>query len=172
MSFYTDVPHHEWKIFGSYADGEPNASSDFDVILCGVNRKDLEDVPYFADLMPKLLALSVDRGKSLDLFIDDPGEHRLLSAFSERSIDGGEDVYRAIHSIAKTTTVIDVLRRSAFLSHVDRAPITSKEQFYEGYLAKQRRMEELIAKLPPKENSLPSPAPVTDSQMTGPGVSL
>jgi len=145
MNFFADVPQHTWKLFGSYANGKNDSKSDFDVILCGVTREDLEH-PYFEDLVQQLRTFSVEEGKHLDLFIDQPSRNRLESVFSpdERAIDAGAEAYKAIHFGAKEITVMHLVRACSYLSASGREEITSQEEFIERQNSKKRDLDALL----------------------------
>lgn len=155
MSFYADVPAHTWKLFGSYAIGREDSKSDFDVVLCGVNKKQLEH-PFFEDIIGQLRPYSVEEGKHLDLFIDHPDKHKFVSVFSpERAINAGADVYRAIQFSAKKIDHMHLMRACAYLSASAREPICSEEEFVERQQAKHQEMERLLLASKEAEASLP-----------------
>lgn len=150
-----DVPKHSWKIFGSYATRSQDAKSDFDVVLCGVSRADLEH-PYFEDLLQHLRQSSVEEGKHLDLFLDQPEKNRLESVFSpeDRAIDAGPEFYKAIHSTARVVEEIDIRRSLAYLSTQCRESITSQEEFLERQQDKTDRMRAVMKALEAKDGGL------------------
>lgn len=135
--FYADVPQHRWLMFGSHLTGSADRHSDFDVILSGPSRKDL-DHPYFEDLLGKLRAVSVENDGVLDLFLDEPERKRLDSVFSpgERALDAGPAYYEAVTGGAKEITIQHFVSAVRHLSARGRDPITSREQFEERMAAK------------------------------------
>lgn len=159
MNFYTDVPAHQWKIFGSYADGSHDAKSDYDVALCGVKREDLEH-PFFEDMLLQLREYSIEAGKHLDIFIDQPEKHRLESIFPleapdnktgderYRAIDAGPECYRVIHDGAvEIADDARLMRVASYLSTIQREPYMSQEEFVHRQTKKKEKMERAVEML-------------------------
>jgi len=138
--FYADVPIHEWRLFGSWADHSNDEKSDMDVMLCGVTRKDL-DHPYFVDTLARLRQFSIEEGRNLDLFLDMPEANRIEAIFSpkERAIDAGPLIYQSIKGLSVPMMPQELFHMAFFSSQQERQPITSREEFEQRQLAKLRK---------------------------------
>lgn len=128
--FYTDVPTHEWYLFGSVADGTDDHKSDLDVMLCGVTHEQLKH-PYFVETLKSLKTFSTEEGHSLDLFLDIPDKNRLQSIYSprERAIDAGPEVYRHIKAHSKPCFITQLFHLAIEAARQGRSAITSYQEF-------------------------------------------
>jgi hypothetical protein len=137
--FYTNVPAHQWVMIGSQADRTSDIHSDFDVVLVGPSRADL-DHPFFK-FLDELRAYGTEKGGVLDLFLDIPAEHRLESVWRDeggeyRAIDGGADLRHAILSTGVEMPPNHFMRALHYFTRRGREPITDREQFVARQLAK------------------------------------
>jgi predicted nucleotidyltransferase len=138
----------KWKIFGSYATKTQDVKSDLDVLICGVNREDLESGALEQEL-DQLLPLSVERGKHVDLFIDVPEKKRFESVFSStpRTIAPGSEYYSAIHRNAKDVSFEELSMVASRLATQVRMPILSEEEFIERQNKKRITLESMVNKV-------------------------
>lgn len=147
--FYTDVPEHRWLMFGSQADKTADHHSDFDVILSGPIMQELEH-PFFADFFRKNQELFVENGGVMDLFLDVPAEHRLVSVFQlehggSRGIDAGPAYYDWIKKNAIEMNPFHFMRSAVFFHQRGRDPITSFEQLQQRQEQKRLKWQNLQA---------------------------
>lgn len=120
MKFYADVPDHQWLMIGSQARQTATPKSDFDVVLRGVSRADLEH-PYFSDLLARLRPHDAAGCGVLDLFLDMPERHRLENVFHpELAIDAGEQVYQRAFEGSIPMTPQHFMRALAFFAQRGR----------------------------------------------------
>lgn len=91
--FYADVPPHHWLLIGSWARRENDAYSDLDVVLC---RREAQH-QYFTDTLFSLRKYAAASGGVLDLFEDQPEQHRVQNVWiPELALDAGVEYYRQL----------------------------------------------------------------------------
>lgn len=147
VMFYTDVPAHQWVMIGSQADRTSDIHSDFDVVLVGPSRADLEH-PFFSGFLEKIRPYGTEQGGVLDLFLDIPSEHRLESVWRDthgeyRAIAGGEDLRHAILSAGVEMHPNHFVRALQYFTRRGREPITDRGQFVARQISKSDKWRRL-----------------------------
>lgn len=145
--FYADVPTHRFLLIGSRAWGGADEFSDLDVVISGPAPEDL-DHPYFQNLVRTLEPGSVARGGRLDLFYDDPANHRFVGIYTgaATAIAPGRDAYRAMVAEAREISIFDLARMAATAAEEGTAPALAPGQIAGRQGRKSALLDRIVAR--------------------------